>query len=68
MIGAWAVVLPILGLTTAFAAAGTVLLAGSLAAPSGAAVIAGTAAVLAAGTLSTAMAVGLSALVDRAGR
>jgi ABC-type transport system involved in multi-copper enzyme maturation permease subunit len=67
VMGAWAIVLPILALTAAFAAAGTVILAGSLAAPGGAALIAGTAAVLASGALSTAMAVGLSALVGSRG-
>jgi ABC-type transport system involved in multi-copper enzyme maturation permease subunit len=65
--GAWAVILPILAVTAGLTAAGCVALAGSLAAPGVGAVVAGTAAVLVAGALSTAVAVGVSALVGSRG-
>ncbi|MGH2714376.1 MAG: hypothetical protein ACRDM7_10920 [Thermoleophilaceae bacterium] len=65
--GAWVVVLPILGLTAAVTGAASIALAGSLATPGAGALLAGTAAVLAAGALSTAMGVGLSALVGSRG-
>jgi hypothetical protein len=65
--GAWLVVLPMLALTAGLTAAGTVALAGSLDAPGAGALTAGTAAVLASAALSTAMAVGLSALVGSRG-
>jgi ABC-type transport system involved in multi-copper enzyme maturation permease subunit len=65
--GAWAVVLPIVGLAAAFTGAASVVLAGSMAAPGAGALIAGTIGVLAAGALSTAMGVGLSVLVASRG-
>jgi hypothetical protein len=65
--GAWLVVLPILALTAGLTAASTVALAGSLDAPGAGALTAGTAAVLASAALSTATAVGLSALVGSRG-
>jgi ABC-type transport system involved in multi-copper enzyme maturation permease subunit len=65
--GAWAVVLPILAVTGGLAAAGCIALAGSLAVPGADAIAAGIAAVLAAGALSTAIAVGVSALVGSRG-
>jgi ABC-type transport system involved in multi-copper enzyme maturation permease subunit len=65
--GAWLVVLPILALTAGLTAASTVALAGSLDAPGAGALTAGTAAVLVSAALSTAMAVGLSALVGSRG-
>jgi hypothetical protein len=65
--GAWVVVLSILGLTAAVAAVGCIALAGSAPAPGSSEVIEGTAMVLAAGALSTAMAVGLAALVGSRG-
>ena len=67
MAGAWAVVLPILAVTGGLAAAGCIALAGSLAAPGAGAIAAGIAAVLAAGALSAAIAVGVSALVGSRG-
>src|SRR4051794_11336682 len=67
MVGAWALVLPILAVTAGLAAAGSVALAGSLAGPSAGAIIAGTAAVLVAGAVSAAVAVGVSALVGSRG-
>jgi hypothetical protein len=65
--GAWAVVLPIVGLTAIFTGAASVALAGSLATPGAGALIAGTVGVLVAGALSAAMAVGLGALVASRG-
>jgi ABC-type transport system involved in multi-copper enzyme maturation permease subunit len=65
--GAWAVVLPILAVTAGLTAAGCVALAGSLSAPGTGAIVAGTAAVLVAGALSSAVAVGVSALVGSRG-
>jgi ABC-type transport system involved in multi-copper enzyme maturation permease subunit len=67
VVGAWAVVLPILAVTVGLAAAGCIALAGSLAAPGAGAIAAGIAAVLAAGALSAAIAVGVSALVGSRG-
>jgi hypothetical protein len=64
---AWVVVLPVLALTAGLTAAGAVALAGSLDAPGAGALAAGTAAVLVSAALSTAMAVGLSALVGSRG-
>jgi ABC-type transport system involved in multi-copper enzyme maturation permease subunit len=63
VVGAWVVVLSIVGLTAAVTGAASVALAGSLAAPGAGALIAGTVGVLVAGALSTAVAVGLSVLV-----
>src|SRR3954452_19010390 len=65
--GALAVVLPIVAVTGGLAAVGCVALAGSLAAPGAGAIAAGIAAVLAAGALSAAIAVGVSALVGSRG-
>jgi ABC-type transport system involved in multi-copper enzyme maturation permease subunit len=65
--GALAVVLPILGITAVATAAGAILLKDTTAAPHTGALIAGTALVLAAGTLSTAVAVGVSALAGSRG-
>jgi len=65
--GAWAVALPIAGLAAGITAVASVALAGSLAAPGTGALVAGTAALLAGAALSTAMAVGLSALVGSRG-
>ena len=65
--GAWAVVLPILAVTAGLVTAGCIALAGSLPAPTADAIAAGTGAVLAAGALSAAVAVGVSALVGSRG-
>jgi ABC-type transport system involved in multi-copper enzyme maturation permease subunit len=65
--GAWAVVLPVAALTAAAMAGASVGLAGSLPAPSAAAVLAGTAGLLATAALSSAVAVGLSALIGSRG-
>jgi hypothetical protein len=65
--GALAVVLPILGATAFATAAGSILLKDTAAAPQAADLIAGTALVLAAGALSTAVAVGVSAAVGSRG-
>jgi hypothetical protein len=67
VVGAWAVVLPILAVTAGLTAASTVALAGSLEAPGAGALTAGTAAVLVSAALSTATAVGLSALIGSRG-
>ena len=67
VLGAWVVVLPIVALTAGFTGAASVALAGSLAGPSASALLAGTAEVVAAGALGTAMAVGLSVLVGSRG-
>ena len=60
--GAWAIVVPIAALASAAAAIGSIVLAGELAAPTTAAIVAGTAGVIAAGMLSSAVSVGLAAL------
>jgi hypothetical protein len=65
--GALAVVLPILGVTAFATAAGSILLKDTAAAPQAGDLIAGTALVLAAGALSTAVAVGVSAVVGSRG-
>jgi ABC-type transport system involved in multi-copper enzyme maturation permease subunit len=65
--GAWAVVLPIAAAAAAVTAAASVALAGSLAAPTGAALVAGIAGVLATAALSSAVSVGLSALIGSRG-
>jgi ABC-type transport system involved in multi-copper enzyme maturation permease subunit len=65
--GAWAIALPIVALAAGITGAASVAFAGSLAAPGTGALVAGTAAVLAGAALSTAMAVGLSALVGSRG-
>jgi hypothetical protein len=65
--GAWAVVLPLLAVTMAVMAGLDIALAGSLAAPHAAAIVAGTLSILAAGAAATAAAVGLSALVGSRG-
>jgi hypothetical protein len=61
--GAWAVVLPLAALTAATTAGTSVALAGSLAAPTAASVVAGTVGLLATAAISSAVAVGLSALI-----
>jgi hypothetical protein len=66
-IGALAVVLPILLVTAFAAAAGSIALKGDLPAPDADTLIAGTALVLAAGALSSAVAVGMSAVVGSRG-
>ena len=65
--GACVVVLPIMGLTALLTAAASIVLAGSPPAPDAGDVIAGTMGVLAAGALSTAVAVGVSTLVASRG-
>jgi hypothetical protein len=65
--GAWAIVLPIVAITMAATAILTAALAGGTPTPDAATIVAGTAGVLAAGALSTAAAVGLSALVGSRG-
>ena len=65
--GAWAVVLPILAVTMAATAVLSVALAGGGHAPDVGMVVARTTGVLVAGALSSAMAVGLSALVGSRG-
>jgi hypothetical protein len=67
VVGALAVVLPILAVTALVTAAGAIALKDTLAAPDTSALIAGTALVLAAGALSTAVAVGVSAVVGSRG-
>jgi ABC-type transport system involved in multi-copper enzyme maturation permease subunit len=63
VVGAWVLVLPIVGLTALLSGAASIALADSLPTPSAGDLIAGTVSVLVAGALSTAMAVGLSVLV-----
>jgi hypothetical protein len=65
--GAWAVVLPIAAVSAAATAGASVALAGSLATPTTAAVLAGTVGLLATAALSSAVAVGLSALIGSRG-
>jgi hypothetical protein len=65
--GAWAVVLPILAVTMAVDAGLSIAMAGSAATPDAGTLLAGSVAILAAGALSTAMAVGISALVGSRG-
>ena len=65
--GAWAVVLPIAAAAVAVAGVASVQLAGTLAAPDTGTLVAGTAAILATAALSSAVAVGLSALVGSRG-
>jgi hypothetical protein len=65
--GAWAVGLPIAAVAAAFAATASVVLAGSVPAPGAGALAAGTALALTATAFSTAMAVGVSALVGSRG-
>jgi hypothetical protein len=65
--GAWAVVLPIAAGAAAIAAVASIALAGSLAAPGAGAIVAGTSALLLAGALGSALAVGLAALVGSRG-
>ncbi len=67
VMGAWAVVLPIIALAAGVSGAAAAALAGSLAAPDVGALVAGTASVLAAAALGSAMAVGLSVLVGSRG-
>ncbi len=65
--GAWAIVLPILAAAMAAMGGLAFAMAGSLPSPDAETIVAGTVAVLVAGALSTAMAVGLSALVGSRG-
>jgi hypothetical protein len=65
--GAWAVALPITALAAVFAGTASVVLAGSLPEPAAGAMLAGTAHVLSAAALSTAMGVGVAALVGSRG-
>jgi hypothetical protein len=65
--GAWAIVLPLLLVTMTVMGGLSVGLAGSAAAPHAGALVAGTLSILAAGAVSTAIAVGLSALVGSRG-
>ena len=65
--GAWAVALPITALAAVVAGTASVVLAGSLAEPSAGALAAGTALALCAAALSTAMGVGVAALVGSRG-
>jgi hypothetical protein len=65
--GAWSVALPIAALAAAFAGTASIGLAGSLATPGAGTLAAGTALALTAAALSTAMGVGLSALVGSRG-
>jgi len=65
--GAWAIVLPLVGLAAVELGGLSIALAGSSAAPHAATLVAGTAGLLAAGALSAAMAVGLSAVVGSRG-
>ena len=65
--GALAVVLPIVGVTAIATAAASIALKADLPAPDTGTLIAGTARVLAAGALSTAVAVGISAVVGSRG-
>jgi hypothetical protein len=67
VLGAWAVGLPIAALAAALAATGSIVLAGSLAAPAAAAIVAGTVLALVAMALSTALGVGVAALVGSRG-
>jgi ABC-type transport system involved in multi-copper enzyme maturation permease subunit len=65
--GALAVVLPIVGITAIVTAAGSIALKAGLPAPDAGTLVAGTALVLVAGALSTAVAVGVSAVVGSRG-
>jgi hypothetical protein len=65
--GAWTVSLPIAAVAAAVAATGSIVLAGSLAAPSAGALAAGTALALVSIALSSALGVGVSALVGSRG-
>jgi len=65
--GAWAVVLPIVAVTGIALGGLSIALAGTAAAPGAATLVAGTAGLLAAGALSSAVAVGLSAVVGSRG-
>ena len=65
--GAWAVVLPLAALSAGAMAGASVGLAGSLPAPTAAAIMAGTLGLLATAALSSAAAVGLSALIGSRG-
>jgi hypothetical protein len=65
--GAWAVVLPIAAAAVAVAGVASVQLAGTLATPDTGTLVAGMAAILATAALSSAVAVGLSALVGSRG-
>lgn len=63
VVGALAVVLPIVGITAVAAGVASVALAGSLPAPDAGRVVVGTTGILVAGVFSTAVAIGVSVLV-----
>jgi ABC-2 type transport system permease protein len=65
--GAWGIMIPVAAIAGAAAGIGAVALAGSAVAPTAGALVEGTAAVLAAGMVSSAVAVGLCALVGTRG-
>jgi hypothetical protein len=65
--GALVILLPIVAVTAAFTAGMSIALAGSLAAPSAAAIISGTLALVASAVLGVTVAVGLAALVGSRG-
>lgn len=63
VVAAWAVVLPVVGITAVLTGVASVGLAGSLEAPGAGALLAGTTGILVAGAFSAAVAVGVSVLV-----
>jgi hypothetical protein len=65
--GALVILLPIVAVTAVFTAGMSIALAGSLAAPSAAAIVSGTLALVASATLGATVAVGLAALVGSRG-
>jgi ABC-type transport system involved in multi-copper enzyme maturation permease subunit len=65
--GAWAIIVPVAAIAAAAAGIGAVALKGSAVAPTASALVEGTAAVLGAGMVSSAVAVGLCALVGSRG-
>jgi ABC-2 type transport system permease protein len=67
MTGAWGIIVPVAAIAAAAAAIASIVLAGSAVTPGATALAEGTAAVLAAGMLSSAVAVGLCALVGTRG-
>jgi ABC-type transport system involved in multi-copper enzyme maturation permease subunit len=67
MTGAWGIIVPVAAIAAAAAAIASIVLAGSAVTPGATAIAEGTAAVLAAGMVSSAVAVGLCALVGTRG-
>jgi ABC-type transport system involved in multi-copper enzyme maturation permease subunit len=65
--GAWGIIVPVVAIAVAAAGVGAIALAGSAVTPGASALIEGAAAVLAAGAVSSAVAVGLCALVGSRG-